>query len=80
MHKSVYAIGLLASSLVMLVIMPFLNQSNSFLLKSAMPQEYDTDHYERYAMDDMVANKYESYGDYNYYQEADPDYYPSSYA
>jgi len=79
MHKSVYAIGLLASSLVMLVIMPFLNQSNSFLLKSAMAQEYDTDHYERYAMDDMVANKYESYGDDNYYQEADPDYYPSLY-
>ena len=79
MHKSVYAIGLLASSLVMLAIMPFLNQSNSFLLKSAMAQEYDTDHYERYAMDGMVANEYESYEDDNYYQEAYPDYYPSSY-
>ena len=75
MYKSVYAIGLLASSLVMLVIMPFLSQSNNFLLNSAMAQEYDTDHYERYAMGDMVANEYESYRNYNYYHETDPDYY-----
>ena len=30
MHKSALSFGLLASSLVMLAIMPFLNQNNSF--------------------------------------------------
>ena len=39
MHKSALTFGLLASSLVMLVIMPFLNQSNSFF--NVMAQEYD---------------------------------------
>ncbi len=64
----------------MLMIMSFLNQSNSFLLNSAMAQEYDTDHYENYPMGDMVTNEYESYRD-NYNHEADPNYYydyPSS--
>ena len=39
MHKSALTFGLLASSLVMLVIMPFLNQNNNFL--NVMAQEYD---------------------------------------
>ena len=39
MHKSTLTFGLLASSLVMLVIMPFLNQNNSFF--NVMAQEYD---------------------------------------
>jgi hypothetical protein len=37
--KSLFTFGLLASSLVMLVIMPFLNQNNSF--SNVMAQEYD---------------------------------------
>ncbi len=80
MNKSILTFGLLASTLVMLMIMPFLNQSNSFLLNSAMAQEYDTDHYENYPIGDMVTNEYESYRD-NYNHEADPNYYydyPSS--
>jgi hypothetical protein len=40
MHKSALTFGLLASSLVMLVIMPFLNQNNSFS-NVIMAQEYD---------------------------------------
>ena len=48
------------------------------IFSNVMAQEYDTYQYERYAMGDMVANEYESYRD-NYYQEADPDYYSSSY-
>ena len=39
MHKSVFTFGLLASSLVMLAIMPFLNQNNSF--SNVMAQGYD---------------------------------------
>ena len=41
MHKSALIFGLLASSLVMLAIMPFLNQNNSFLSNPVMAQEYD---------------------------------------
>ena len=40
MHKSALTFGLLASSLVMLVIMPFLNHNNSFS-NPLMAQEYD---------------------------------------
>ena len=57
MHKSALTFGLLASSLVMLVIMPFLNQNNSFL--NAMAQEYDKygdSAYSQYPTDDK---KYE---------------------
>ena len=39
MHKSALTFGLLGSSLVMLMIMPFLNQNNSFF--NVMAQEYD---------------------------------------
>ena len=39
MHKSILTFGLLASSLVMLAVMPFLN-NNSFS-NAAMAQEYD---------------------------------------
>ena len=39
MHKSALSFGLLASSVVMLMIMPFLNQNNSFF--NVMAQEYD---------------------------------------
>ena len=57
MHKSALTFGLLASSLVMLVIMPFLNQNNSFF--NVMAQEYDKyrdSSYSQYPTDD---NKYE---------------------
>jgi len=59
MHKSALTFGLLASSLVMLVIMPFLNQNNSFLNPVAMAQEYDKygdSSYSQYPTDDK---KYE---------------------
>ena len=42
MHKSALTFGLLASSLVMLVIMPFLNHTNSFLSNPVMAQGYMT--------------------------------------
>jgi collagen triple helix repeat protein len=57
MHKSVFTFGLLASSLVMLAIMPFLNQNNSF--SNVMAQEYDKygdSSYSQYPTDDK---KYE---------------------
>ena len=58
MRKSALTFGLLASSLVMLVIMPFLNQNNSFS-NPAMAQEYDKygdSSYSQYPTDDK---KYE---------------------
>ena len=60
MKKSVYTFGLLASSLVMLTVMPLLNNNNS-LSNTAMAQEYDADYYgdnsySKYPTDD---NKYE---------------------
>ena len=58
MYKSqVLTFGLLASSIVMLMIMPFLNQNNSF--SNVMAQEYDKygdSSYSTYPTDD---NKYE---------------------
>jgi hypothetical protein len=57
MHKSPLTFGLLASSLVMLVITPFLNQNNSF--SNVMAQEYDKyrdSSYSQYPTDD---NKYQ---------------------
>jgi Collagen triple helix repeat (20 copies) len=57
-NKSLFTFGLLASSLVMLVIMPFLNQSNSFS-NLVMAQEYDKyedSSYSQYPTDD---NKYQ---------------------
>ena len=57
MHKSALSFGLLASSLVMLAIMPFLNQNNSFF--NVMAQEYDKygdSSYSQYPTDDK---KYE---------------------
>ena len=57
MHKSALTFGLLASSLVMLVIMPFLNQNNSFF--NVMAQEYEKygdSSYSQYPTDDK---KYE---------------------
>ena len=60
MHKSRLTFGLLASSLIMLVIMPFLNNSNnSFPNTVAMAQEYDKyrdSYYSQYPTDDK---KYE---------------------
>src|SRR5215217_7650319 len=57
MHKSIFTFGLLASSLVMLAIMPFLNNNNNFL--NVMAQEYDKyrdSSYSQYPTDD---NKYQ---------------------
>ena len=57
MRKSALTFGLLASSLVMLVIMPFLNQNNNF--SNVMGQEYDKygdSSYSQYPTDDK---KYE---------------------
>ena len=59
MKKSIITFGLLASSLVMLAVVPFLNQNNSFLLNPAMGQEYDKygdSSYSQYPTDDK---KYE---------------------
>jgi hypothetical protein len=55
MHKSALTFGLLSSSLVMLAIMPFLNQSDSFS-NTAMAQEYYDEIYSQYPTDDK---KYE---------------------
>jgi hypothetical protein len=58
MHKSAQTFGLLASSLVMLAMMPFLSQNNSFL-SNVMAQEYDKygdSSYSQYPTDDK---KYE---------------------
>ncbi len=57
MKKSLFTFGLLASSLVMLVLVPFLNQNN--FLSTAMAQEYDKygdSSYSQYPTDDK---KYE---------------------
>ena len=43
MHKSVFTFGLLASSLVMLAIGPFLNNNN--FSNTAMAQGYDNNYY-----------------------------------
>ena len=62
MHKSVYTFGLLASSLVMLVLMPFLNNNNNNnnnSFSNVMAQEYDKyrdSSYSQYPTDD---NKYQ---------------------
>ena len=58
MHKSALTFGLLASSLVMLVIMPFLNNNNSFS-NTAIAQEYEKygdNSYSKYPTEDK---KYE---------------------
>ena len=60
MYKSqLFTFGFLASSLVMLSVMPILNNNNS-ILNPAMAQGYDTDYgdisYSQYPTDD---NKYE---------------------
>ena len=58
MHKSALTFGLLASSIVILAIMPFLNQNNSFS-NLVMAQEYDKygdSSYSKYPTDDK---KYE---------------------
>ncbi len=57
MHKSALTFGLLASSLVMLAIMPFLNQNNSF--SNVMAQEYDKyedSSYRQYPTEDKNMN------------------------
>ena len=63
MYNSVFTFGLLASSLVMLIIMPFLNQpQNSF--SNVMAQEYDKsgdNSYSKYPTEDK---KYEYKKDY----------------
>ena len=61
MKKSVYTFGLLASSLVMLAVVPFLNNNNSFFTTTVMAQEYDNyygddNSYSKYPTDDK---KYE---------------------
>ena len=59
MKKSLFTFGLLASSLVMLAVTPFLNNNNS-LLNTAMAQGYDANYgdnyYSQYPTDDK---KYE---------------------
>jgi hypothetical protein len=57
MKKSVFTFGLLASSLVMLGVMPFLNNNNSFFSNTAMAQGYDNYYgdvssYSKYPTDD----------------------------
>ena len=57
MHKLPLTFGLLASSLVMLVIMPFLNQNNSF--SNVMAQEYDKYRDSSYSQYPTYDNKYQ---------------------
>jgi hypothetical protein len=62
MHKSgVFPFGFLASSLLMLAVMPVLNQQNNFLLNTAMAQEYDDYYYgdNSYSTYATEENKYE---------------------
>jgi hypothetical protein len=40
MHKSIFTFGLLASTMVMLAVMPLLNNNNSFS-NTAIAQEYN---------------------------------------
>jgi hypothetical protein len=58
MHKSILTFGLLASSLVMLAIMPLLNQNNSFsnLVTAQEYDKYGDSSYSQYPTDDK---KYE---------------------
>src|SRR5829696_10259342 len=59
MYKSVFTFGLLASSLVMLTVMPLLNNNNNNNNTVAMAQEYDKyrdSSYSQYPTDDK---KYE---------------------
>ena len=55
MHKSALTFGLLASSLVMLVRVPFLNQQQQNIFSNVMAQEYDKygdSYYNTYQTDD----------------------------
>src|ERR671913_2313621 len=63
MHMSAITFGLLLSSLVMLVLVPFLNQQHQHIFSNAMAQEYNYDnsygynsYYSQYPTDDK---KYE---------------------
>jgi hypothetical protein len=62
MHKSAITFGLLLSSLVMLVLVPFLTQQQQYLFSYAMAQEYNdnpygySSYYSQYPTDDK---KYE---------------------
>ena len=59
MYKSVLTFGLLASSLIMLAVMPILNNNNSLVSNTAMAQEYEKyrdSSYSQYPTDDK---KYE---------------------
>ncbi len=57
MYKSALNFGLLMSSMVMLVIMPFLN-NNSFTI-TAMAQGYDNNYVDSYSKYPTEDNKYE---------------------
>jgi hypothetical protein len=61
MYQSVFTFGLLASSLVMLAVIPVLNQENNFLSNTAMAQEYDDYYYDdnSYSTYATEENKYE---------------------
>ena len=54
MYKSVFTFGLLVSSLVMLAVMPLLNQNNNSFLPKVKAQEYGT-------YDDDYDNSYSTY-------------------
>ena len=56
MHKSILTFVLLASSLVMLVAMPLLNQNNGFSNTAMAQGYYDDRSYSQYPTDDK---KYE---------------------
>jgi hypothetical protein len=59
MHKSgVFTFGFLLSTLVMLAVMPVLNQQNSFS-NAAMAQEYDNYDDSKYTQYPTKENKYE---------------------
>ena len=59
MHKSIFTFGILITSLVMLAVMPIVNNTNNSILNAAMAQGYDTygdSYYSQYPTDDK---KYE---------------------
>jgi hypothetical protein len=62
MHKSAITFGLLLSSLVMLVLVPFLNQQQQNIFSNAMAQEYDQYDNNPYMPKENL-EQYESYSD-----------------
>jgi hypothetical protein len=59
MKQSVFMFGFFASSMVMLALVPFLNQQQNRVLNTAMDQEYDKYGDSSYSTYPTVDKKYE---------------------